>query len=70
MTEIVYEYTISDINVEVLTDWYNTFRINRASLEELRMFLENEVWELCPVKASFSILLLQVMSESVSESVI
>ncbi|XP_044149633.1 syndetin [Bufo gargarizans] len=29
---------------------------HRTRLEELRMFLENETWELCPVKSSFSIL--------------
>ena len=34
--------------------------IFRARLDELRMFLENEAWELCPVKPSFSILMLQV----------
>ncbi|KAG8005136.1 Syndetin, partial [Nibea albiflora] len=29
--------------------------ISRARLEELRMFLENETWELCPVKSNFNI---------------
>ncbi|XP_069504568.1 syndetin isoform X2 [Ambystoma mexicanum] len=29
---------------------------HRTRLEELRMFLENETWELCPVKYNFSIL--------------
>jgi len=39
----------------------NYFRsYHRAKLDELRMFLENESWELCPVKPSFSILMLQV----------
>lgn len=39
----------------------NYFRsYHRAKLDELRMFLENEGWELCPVKPSFSILMLQV----------
>uniref|UniRef100_A0A671T0D1 Syndetin-like n=1 Tax=Sinocyclocheilus anshuiensis TaxID=1608454 RepID=A0A671T0D1_9TELE len=28
---------------------------HRTRLEELRMFLENETWELCPVKSNFSI---------------
>uniref|UniRef100_A0AAY4EJ85 VPS50 EARP/GARPII complex subunit n=1 Tax=Denticeps clupeoides TaxID=299321 RepID=A0AAY4EJ85_9TELE len=28
---------------------------HRVRLEELRMFLENETWELCPVKSNFSI---------------
>ncbi|XP_077867411.1 syndetin-like, partial [Saccoglossus kowalevskii] len=32
---------------------------HRARMDELRMFLENEAWELCPVKSSFSILNLQ-----------
>lgn len=34
----------------------------RTRLEELRMFLENETWELCPVKSNFSILQLHVSS--------
>jgi len=39
----------------------NYFRsYHRTKLDELRMFLENEAWELCPVKPSFSILMLQV----------
>ncbi|XP_069681255.1 syndetin isoform X2 [Periplaneta americana] len=38
----------------------NYFRnYHRDSLEELRIFLENESWELCPVKPDFSILQLQ-----------
>ncbi|XP_043923577.1 syndetin isoform X2 [Protopterus annectens] len=48
---------------------------HRTRLEELRMFLENETWELCPVKSSFSILQLhefkfmdQTRSPSVSPS--
>lgn len=32
----------------------------RIRLEELRMFLENETWELCPVKSNFSIAQLHV----------
>ncbi|KAF0304932.1 Syndetin [Amphibalanus amphitrite] len=28
---------------------------HRARLEELRMFLENEAWEVCPVKPTFSV---------------
>uniref|UniRef100_A0A7M4FA69 VPS50 subunit of EARP/GARPII complex n=1 Tax=Crocodylus porosus TaxID=8502 RepID=A0A7M4FA69_CROPO len=45
---------------------------HRTRLEELRMFLENETWELCPVKASFSILQLhefKFMEQSRSPSV-
>ncbi|XP_066483523.1 syndetin isoform X1 [Tiliqua scincoides] len=45
---------------------------HRTRLEELRMFLENETWELCPVKASFSILQLhefKFMAQSRSPSV-
>ena len=41
----------------------NYFRnYHRSRMDELRMFLENEGWELCPVKSSFSILQLQVKS--------
>ena len=37
------------------------FRVyHRARLEELRMFLENEAWEVCPVKPTFSVHSLQV----------
>lgn len=34
---------------------------HRERLEEMRIFLENEGWELCPVKPTFSILQLQVI---------
>ena len=33
---------------------------HRSRMDELRMFLENEAWELCPVKASFKIVDLSV----------
>ncbi|XP_078093762.1 syndetin [Mustelus asterias] len=45
---------------------------HRIRLEELRMFLENETWELCPVKSNFSILQLhefKFMQQSRSPSV-
>ncbi|CAH1237851.1 VPS50 [Branchiostoma lanceolatum] len=32
---------------------------HRSRMDELRMFLENEAWELCPVKSNFTILNLQ-----------
>lgn len=35
----------------------------RARLEELRMFLENETWELCPVKSNFNISQLHVSAQ-------
>ncbi|XP_056255111.1 syndetin isoform X3 [Seriola aureovittata] len=35
---------------------------HRARLEELRMFLENETWELCPVKSNFNIAQLHCIS--------
>ncbi|XP_067359592.1 syndetin isoform X2 [Channa argus] len=41
---------------------------HRARLEELRMFLENETWELCPVKSNFNISQLHCRSPSVSPS--
>lgn len=37
----------------------------RARLEELRMFLENETWELCPVKSNFNIAQLHVSNTQV-----
>ncbi|MBN3298017.1 VPS50 protein, partial [Amia calva] len=45
---------------------------HRTRLEELRMFLENESWELCPVKSNFSIAQLhefKFMGQSRSASV-
>lgn len=39
---------------------YYFFFLHRARLEELRMFLENETWELCPVKSNFNIAQLHV----------
>ena len=46
----------------------NYFRsYHQAKLDELRMFLENESWELCPVKPSFSIFMLQVPLCKLSE---
>uniref|UniRef100_A0A8D0GFC8 VPS50 subunit of EARP/GARPII complex n=1 Tax=Sphenodon punctatus TaxID=8508 RepID=A0A8D0GFC8_SPHPU len=45
---------------------------HRTRLEELRMFLENDTWELCPVKSSFSIVQLhefKFMEQSRSPSV-
>lgn len=63
---------------EVLQDSVRRQSVNyfknyhRTRLEELRMFLENETWELCPVKASFSILQLhefKFMAQSRSPSV-
>ncbi|XP_010710865.1 syndetin-like [Meleagris gallopavo] len=43
-------------------NYFKTY--HRTRLEELRMFLENETWELCPVKSNFSILQLHVRSLS------
>lgn len=40
----------------------------RARLEELRMFLENETWELCPVKSNFNISQLHVSKEHRTEN--
>ena len=36
---------------------------HRARLDELRLFLESEAWQLCPVKANFTVLMLQVSHE-------
>ncbi|XP_070585105.1 syndetin isoform X2 [Erythrolamprus reginae] len=63
---------------EVLQDSIRKQSVNyfknyhRTRLEELRMFLENETWELCPVKSSFSILQLhefKFMAQSRSPTV-
>lgn len=39
----------------------------RARLEELRMFLENETWELCPVKSNFNIAQLHVSKNHITD---
>jgi len=45
----------------------NYFRsYHRSRMDELRMFLENEGWELCPVKSGFTIMMLQVMTRRFS----
>uniref|UniRef100_A0A8D0Q0A3 VPS50 subunit of EARP/GARPII complex n=1 Tax=Sus scrofa TaxID=9823 RepID=A0A8D0Q0A3_PIG len=63
---------------EVLQDSIRKQSVNyfknyhRTRLDELRMFLENETWELCPVKSNFSILQLhefKFMEQSRSPSV-
>eukprot|EP00794_Sanderia_malayensis_P003270 gene3270-3751_t len=44
----------------IRTQTVNYFKAyHRSTLDELRMFLENEVWELCPVRSNFKILSLQ-----------
>lgn len=51
-------------------NYFKTY--HRTRLDELRMFLENETWELCPVKSNFSILQLhefKFMEQSRSPSV-
>ncbi|KAG7281345.1 hypothetical protein CRUP_023496, partial [Coryphaenoides rupestris] len=45
----------SSISSSITTSTSTTPTSHRARLEELRMFLENETWELCPVKSNFSI---------------
>lgn len=37
-----------------------SYELFRAKMDELRMFLENEGWELCPVKSAFHVLNLVV----------
>ena len=36
---------------------------HRARLDELRLFLESEAWELCPVKSNFNVFMLQVSTD-------
>ena len=38
----------------------------RVKMDELRMFLENEGWELCPVRSNFNLLQLLVSNEFLS----
>ena len=45
---------------EVIVLQITAFACFRVRLDELRMFLENEAWELCPVKSNFNTLQLMV----------
>lgn len=48
----------------------NYFKTHHQSrLDELRMFLEHEAWELCPVKSNFNILQLMVSGDASTMSV-
>ncbi|XP_031566777.1 syndetin-like [Actinia tenebrosa] len=49
-----------DLNESIRKQSVKYFKnYHRSRMEELRMFLENEAWQLCPVKASFKIMDLQ-----------
>lgn len=50
-----------ELQESIRTQSINYFRnYHYQRLEELKIFLENESWEICPVKATFDILQLQV----------
>ena len=50
-----------DLHDSIRTQTVKYFKTyHRSRMDELRMFLENEAWELCPVKASFKIVDLSV----------
>lgn len=50
-----------DLQESIRKQSVNYFKSYHAQrLEELRIFLENEIWEICPVKVTFDILQLQV----------
>ena len=50
-----------DLHESIRTQTVKYFKTyHRTRMDELRMFLENEAWELCPVKASFKIVDLSV----------
>ncbi|XP_048579827.1 syndetin isoform X2 [Nematostella vectensis] len=49
-----------DLHESIRTQTVKYFKnYHRSRMEELRMFLENEAWQLCPVKITFKILDLQ-----------
>ncbi|XP_063219060.1 syndetin [Bacillus rossius redtenbacheri] len=49
-----------DLQNSIRTQSINYFRnYHKGRLDEVRIFLENEGWEICPVKPSFSILQIQ-----------
>ncbi|KAJ7369799.1 hypothetical protein OS493_036442 [Desmophyllum pertusum] len=48
--------TSEDLHDSIRTQTVKYFKTyHRSRMDELRMFLENDAWELCPVKASFKI---------------
>ena len=50
-----------DLHDSIRTQTVKYFKTyHRSRMDELRMFLENDAWELCPVKASFKIIDLSV----------
>lgn len=51
-----------------LCSFFSLSQSLRARLEELRMFLENETWELCPVKSNFNIAQLHVSKNHITEA--
>lgn len=52
-----------DLQESIRKQSVNYFKNYHAQrMDELKIFLENEVWEICPVKASFDLLQLQVNS--------
>ncbi|CAG2066049.1 unnamed protein product, partial [Timema podura] len=51
----------TDLQNSIRTQSMNYFiNYHQSRLDELRIFLENEGWEICPVKPNFTILRLQV----------
>lgn len=50
-----------DLQESIRKQSVNYFKNYHAQrMDELKIFLENEMWEVCPVKPSFDILQLQV----------
>ena len=45
-------------------NYFRTYHWSR--MDELQMFLENEGWDLCPVKTNFSILQLQASCDEIT----
>ncbi|RMX47301.1 hypothetical protein pdam_00012684 [Pocillopora damicornis] len=57
--------TSEDLHDSIRTQTVKYFKTyHRSRMDELRMFLENDAWELCPVKASFKIVDLSVSRNS------
>lgn len=57
--------TSEDLHDSIRTQTVKYFKTyHRSRMDELRMFLENDAWELCPVKASFKIVDLSVSTNS------
>ena len=60
----MYIYSIPSYYLLLSSRLHNVYVPLRARLDDLRIFLETEAWELCPVRASFTVHRLRVRRQS------